>query len=116
MGSHARSHPSRDPSEPLSFSEFYNIIDGKREETTETRHGVNPSTLEANPDVPVSTRQDVDRAVHAARRAFASWSKVPIKERRAAVLAFSEALASHMEEFAKMLTKEQGTPVGITFL
>lgn len=96
---------------PLSFSAFHNIIDGKLERTKETRHGINPSTLEANPGVPVSTRHDVDRAVQAARRAFASWSRTPIEERRAAVIAFSEALASYTDVFARMLTKEQGRPV-----
>lgn len=56
----------------LDFSTFYNVIDGKLSPTKETRHGINPATEEPNPEVPVSTPKDVDRAVEAGQRAFRS--------------------------------------------
>ena len=93
------------------FSGFYNTINGKLTSTDKTRHGINPATGKPNPEVPVSTQQDVDKAVAAAREAFKIWSKTPWHERKKAVLDFADALEQHTDDFAKMLTQEQGKPV-----
>jgi acyl-CoA reductase-like NAD-dependent aldehyde dehydrogenase len=58
----------------LDWSHFYNTVDGKLESTSQTRHGIDPATGEAGPDVPVSTAEDVDRATAAAQKAFTSYS------------------------------------------
>ncbi|KAM5342254.1 hypothetical protein ACJ41O_013220 [Fusarium nematophilum] len=96
---------------PLDFSVFNNIIDGSLSSTQQTRHGINPSTLEPNPKVPVSEQPDVDRAVTAARKAFESWRLVPEAERRQALSAFASSLAEHTQVFSTWLTKEQGRPI-----
>ena len=57
------------------FSNYKNSIDGKLVGTKETRHGINPATGEANPEVPVATQADVDAAVEAGLKAFKTWSK-----------------------------------------
>ena len=93
------------------WGEFYNIIDGQISKTKETRHGINPATKEELPPVPVSTKEDVDRAVKAARKAFKKWSKVPMEERRQAVLRFADAIMALAADFAKLLTTENGKPV-----
>ena len=54
---------------------FHNTIGGLLRKTASTRRGINPATEEPNPDVPVSTPEDVDDAVAAARSAFETWSK-----------------------------------------
>lgn len=95
----------------LDFTKFYNVIDGKLETTPKTRHGVNPSTLEANPEVPLSTAEDVDRAVQAARRAQEAWAETPYEERKQAVAKLGDLIEENAAEFALMLTKEQGKPV-----
>ncbi|WDK19239.1 aldehyde dehydrogenase [Colletotrichum graminicola] len=95
----------------LDWTKFYNVIDGKLETTSKTRHNVNPSTLEANPEVPVSTPEDVDRAVQAGKKAQEAWAETPYEERQKAIAKFGEALEAHAEEFALMLTKEQGKPL-----
>ncbi|KAK1703639.1 aldehyde dehydrogenase [Colletotrichum lupini] len=95
----------------LDWTKFYNIIDGKLESTSKTRNSPNPSTLEANPEVPLSTPEDVDRAVQAAKRAQDAWSETPYEERQQALLKLGEALEAHADEFALMLTKEQGKPL-----
>ncbi|WQF84679.1 Putative aldehyde dehydrogenase domain, aldehyde/histidinol dehydrogenase [Colletotrichum destructivum] len=92
----------------LDWTKFYNVIDGKLETTSKTRYSVNPSTLEANPEVPVSTPEDVDRAVQAAKKAQEAWAETPYEERQKALARFGEAIEAHAEEFALMLTKEQG--------
>ncbi|GJC99382.1 aldehyde dehydrogenase [Colletotrichum higginsianum] len=89
----------------LDWTRFYNVIDGKLETTSKTRHSVNPSTLEANPEVPVSTPRI---AVQAAKRAQEAWAETPYEERQKALARFGEAIEAHAEEFALMLTREQG--------
>lgn len=98
----------------LDFTTFYNIIDGQKTTTEATRHSTNPSTLEANPEVPVSTEADVDRAVQAARTAFGTWRNVPHAQRRAALEAYADGLGANLEGFATMLTREQGRPLALT--
>lgn len=98
-------------SDRLDFTKFYNVIDGKLESTATTRHGINPSTLEKNPPVPVSTIEDVDRAVEAAVKAAESWADVPYLERQKKVAQFADGLEALKDDFAVMLTKEQGKPV-----
>jgi len=79
--------------------------------TSKTRHNINPATTEPNAEVPVSTQQDVDNAVSAARTAFKGWSRTPIEKRREALIAFADAIASYKEDFARLLTMEQGKPL-----
>lgn len=95
----------------LDFTTFSNVIDGKLSSTSETRHGMNPATDKPNPEVPVSTPEDVDRAVAAAKKAFKAWGKTSYSDRRKAVLAFADGLEKEKDGFARMLTKEQGKPV-----
>jgi len=97
----------------LNFETFLNIINGKLVDTKETRYGVNPATKKPNPPVPVATEKDVDDAVAAAKTAFKTWSKTSMAERKKALEAFAEGLLSYKEEFAKLLTKEQGKPLAM---
>ncbi len=95
----------------VDFTTFHNVIDGRLEPTRATRHGLNPSTLDANPDVPVATPEDVDRAVSAARRALPGWAKTPVAERQQALLRYVEAVEAQSQDFATMMVQEQGKPV-----
>ncbi|RMJ10943.1 hypothetical protein CDV36_009422 [Fusarium kuroshium] len=96
---------------PLDFTTFYNVIDGELVSTSETRHSVDPTTLQPNPESALSTPADVDKAIAAAKKALQSWSKVPSAERRGAVLRFSKAIQALKEDFAIMLSKEGGKPL-----
>lgn len=95
----------------LDFTTFSNVIDGKLSSTEKTRHGINPATGKANPEVPVSTPEDVDKAMAAGQKAFKTWSKIPYSERRKAVLAWADALDKEKDGLAKLLTQEQGKPI-----
>ena len=90
---------------------FFNTVNGKLTSTDTTRHGINPANGKPNPEVPVSTQQDVNYAVAAAKEAFKTWSKMSWDERKKAVLDFADALEQHTDDFAGMLTQEQGKPV-----
>ncbi|KAK0759121.1 hypothetical protein N5P37_008610 [Trichoderma harzianum] len=97
---------------PLDFqSGFVQIINGKSSPTATTRHGINPATLKAKPEVPLATKEDLDSAVAAAKEAFKKWSKVPYEERKAAVLAFADAIDKQRVEFRDLLISEQGKPI-----
>lgn len=97
----------------LDFSAFHNVIDGNLSPTEKMRYGTNPSTLEANPASPLSTRADVDRAVAAAKKAYVAWSQTPLDARKQAVVNFAQAILKEVDGFAEILTREQGRPVSL---
>lgn len=90
---------------------FVQIINGQSAPTSKTRHGVNPATLQPHPEVPVATRDDLDRAVAAATEAFIKWQKTPYEERRSLVLKYANAMVELRTEFRDLLIAEQGKPV-----
>jgi acyl-CoA reductase-like NAD-dependent aldehyde dehydrogenase len=95
----------------LQFDTFKNVINGKLVGSSQTRHGINPATKKPNAEVPVATQKDVDDAIAAAKVAFKTWSRTSVEERREKILAYAEALKEHTNEFAKLLTTEQGKPL-----
>lgn len=95
----------------LDWKTFQNVVNGKLESTKETRHSFNPATGEPGPEVPVSTREDVDRACDFATAAFKKWSRVSWADRRKAIEAYADALEAEKENFSQMLTQEQGKPL-----
>jgi acyl-CoA reductase-like NAD-dependent aldehyde dehydrogenase len=78
--------------------------------TSKTRHSVNPSTEEALWEVPVSTQEDVDKAVSAGKAAFPAWSKLSQDERAEYLNKFADAIEANKDEFAGLLGKEVGKP------
>ncbi|RVX73128.1 hypothetical protein B0A52_02255 [Exophiala mesophila] len=98
-------------SSPLKWDKFYNIIDGKLETSQDTRHSINPATETPGPEVPVASKEDVDRVLQIAQQAFPAWSETPYSSRVSAALAFTDALEREREAFEKMLTQEQGKPL-----
>jgi betaine-aldehyde dehydrogenase len=71
---------------------------------------VNPATEDVITAVPAGTAQDVDKAVTAAREAFASWSAIAPAERARYVTAFGDAIAAREEELAELITADLGAP------
>lgn len=95
----------------LNFTTFSNVINGELRSTATTRHGINPATKQPNPEVPVSTQQDLDDAVAAARAAFPAWAKSTFEERQKALTDYANAVLANKEGFSKLLTQEQGKPL-----
>ena len=58
--------------------------------------------------VPLSSREDVDRAVHAAKTAFPAWSSLPIKERVQVFYRYRQLLEENIEELTALVTEENG--------
>ncbi|XMA09575.1 hypothetical protein WAI453_002366 [Rhynchosporium graminicola] len=106
----SRDTPAATDGSQIDFTTFSNIINGKPSTSSTTTHSINPATKEPNWEVPLSTFQDVDKAVAAARRAFKPWSKTAVAERKAALEGWSAEIAKHTAEFANLLVIEQGKP------
>ncbi|CEL02152.1 Putative Aldehyde dehydrogenase [Aspergillus calidoustus] len=95
----------------LDTTTFRNVVDGQLLATETTRHGINPATKQPNPEVPVTTAADLDRAVTAARAAYKKWSRTTFDERRQALNAYADALEANKDALAALLTQEQGKPL-----
>jgi malonate-semialdehyde dehydrogenase (acetylating)/methylmalonate-semialdehyde dehydrogenase len=67
-----------------------------------------PATGELAAMVPLSGAADVDAAVAAARAAQRQWRAVAPQRRARAVMALREALWSHQEEIARLVTADMG--------
>lgn len=89
---------------------YANLIDGELVTTAKTLEVINPATEEVIARVPACGKEELDRAVAAARRAFQSWKNTPVEERRAAIRAIAAAIKEHAEELYRLLTAEQGKP------
>ena len=84
--------------------------------TVATIDVVNPYTEEIIGSVPACGPEDVDRAVAAARAAFAAWSATPPAERAAYLTAIAEQLSERGDELAATISAELGMPIGLSRL
>jgi aldehyde dehydrogenase (NAD+) len=89
---------------------YANLIDGEMVTTARTFDVVNPATEEVIGQVPSCGKDELDRAVAAARRAFKSWKATAVEDRRAAIHAIAAAIKANAEELYRLLTSEQGKP------
>jgi betaine-aldehyde dehydrogenase len=89
-----------------------NFIDGERVVSGgETESVLNPATGEELARAPVSSAEDVDRAVVAARRAFGSWSCTTPAQRAQALLAIADLVEEHGAEIARLEALNAGKPI-----
>ncbi len=89
---------------------YANLIDGEMVTAAATLDVINPATEEVIGQVPACGQAELDRAVAAARRAFLSWRKTPVEERRRVINAMADVIAANHEELYRLLTAEQGKP------
>jgi acyl-CoA reductase-like NAD-dependent aldehyde dehydrogenase len=87
------------------------LIDGKMVDGAASFDVINPATGEAFAKCPKADIALLNKAVAAAKAAFPAWSKRPIDERAGMVQKISEALEARMEDFARLLSTEQGKPL-----
>ncbi len=59
-------------------------------------------------EVPMSTANDLNKAVAAANAAFAGWSKTPIKERVQVFFRYKFLLEKHLKELSELVQEENG--------
>jgi betaine-aldehyde dehydrogenase len=89
-----------------------NFIDGEPVAFSgDTEPVLNPSSGEELAQAPRSTPQDVDRAVGAARAAFAGWSQTTPAQRAEALLGIADVLEEHGDEIARLEALNAGKPI-----
>ncbi|MBP2308459.1 aldehyde dehydrogenase family protein [Azospirillum melinis] len=93
------------------MSDYKLLIGGRLVAGDTTMPVVNPATEAVIADCPRGSAAQMDEAVAAAKAAFPGWAALPIAERRAAILRLADALNRRAEEFARLLTREQGKPL-----
>ncbi len=85
-------------------------INGTPAATEATFGVINPATGDVFDQAPECTRQQLDAAMQAAATAFRTWRRDETT-RRNLLGACSEAINTHADELARMLTQEQGKPL-----
>merc|ERR1712135_214595 len=68
----------------------------------------NPATNELVTRVPLSTRDQMETAVEAAKAAYRTWSKTSILTRQQVLLRYQHIIRSNMKLLAANITEEQG--------
>jgi betaine-aldehyde dehydrogenase len=76
----------------------------------QTEEVLNPATTEVIGEAPLSTEEDVDRAVAAARKAFDGWWATTPKERAECLMRLADAFQDHAEEIADLESADAGKP------
>jgi betaine-aldehyde dehydrogenase len=90
-----------------------NVIDGELVDSADgaTEPVINPATGEPIAEAPLSSEEDVDRAVAAARRAFEGWSRTTPRDRAEALHRLADLVEEHAEELADLESADAGKPV-----
>jgi betaine-aldehyde dehydrogenase len=89
-----------------------NFIDGKFVDAADgaTEEVTNPANGEVIAEMPLSTEEDVNRAVAAAKKAFPGWAATTPGERAAALLKLADSLEEHSEEISDLEAADAGKP------
>jgi len=89
------------------------LIDGQWVEGGKTLDSINPATGEVLTSVVEASAQEVDRAVEAARRAFAGgrWRAMPASERGRMIWQLADLVENHIDELAELETLDNGKPI-----
>lgn len=95
------------------ITKFY--IDGQWVEPAELNliDVINPATEKAAGHVAIGTAADVDAAVDAARKAFATWSQTSVDERVGVLNAVIAEYQKRMGDLSAAVTEEMGAPNGL---
>jgi phenylacetaldehyde dehydrogenase len=99
----------REPRKMLIDGRWVQAASGKNFDTH------NPATGEILTTVPEGDREDIDRAVIAARKAFENgpWPGKTPSERGCLLWKLADLLEQHLEEFAELETLDNGKPVSV---
>jgi aldehyde dehydrogenase (NAD+) len=95
------------------YLKFY--IDGRWVDPAElkTLDVINPATEQVSGKIALGSAADVDKAVKAARKAFASWSLTSREERLKVLQRILEEYQKRMGDLAAAITEEMGAPAAL---
>lgn len=95
----------------IAAKEFSMTINGKLVTTEKTLPVYNPANEEVIAQVPCATKEHLNEAVSAARKAFPAWSALSVDERAEKIVQFAEAFYEKKDELARLFTLEMGRPL-----
>ena len=95
------------------YLKFY--IDGEWTDPVERRlfDVVNPATEQVSGKIALGSARDVDKAVKAARKAFATWSGTTREERVAVLTRIAEEYQKRIADLGAAISEEMGAPVAL---
>ncbi|MEZ5461699.1 MAG: aldehyde dehydrogenase [Dokdonella sp.] len=92
-----------------------NLIDGRLQPAAGA--GVldvhEPATGQVFAQCPASTREDVDCAIAAARRAAPAWANTPVEERAHLLARLADLVEAELESLAALESRDNGKPVHV---
>jgi betaine-aldehyde dehydrogenase len=94
----------------VTGTELKNFINGEFVAASSTEDVINPSTGEVIAQAPVSSAEEVDAAVQAAREAFKTWGASTPRARSEMLLALADAIIEHGDEFSDIESADAGKP------
>jgi betaine-aldehyde dehydrogenase len=94
-----------------------NFVNGEAVDPVEgqTEDVINPATGEVIAEAPLSTKEDVDRAVAAAKKAFETWGVTTPAERATALLAIADLIEDRADEITDLEAADAGKPRHVMF-
>ncbi len=98
----------------MKYSKTQNYVNGQfiDSHTNKFLDIVSPLDGKLLSKVPMSSSVDLDNAVSAAKAAFTSWSKTPIKERVQVFFRYKTLLEKNLKELAELCSEENGKTYG----
>ncbi|GGC29187.1 NAD-dependent succinate-semialdehyde dehydrogenase [Siccirubricoccus deserti] len=106
----ARSRPEESP---MAYPNVQLHINGewRGARSGKTLPVINPATEEVIGEVAHAGRDDLDEALAAAEKGFATWRKVSAFDRAKLMRKAADLLRSRADEIARLMTQEQGKPL-----
>jgi len=97
----------------MKYGRVKNFIGGEFVDINSNRILTITSPIDGTPlaELPCSGSKEVDQAVVAAQKAFATWSKTPIKERVQVFFKYKSLLEKNIDELAALGTEENGKTI-----
>jgi acyl-CoA reductase-like NAD-dependent aldehyde dehydrogenase len=92
-------------------SSYKLLIDGQLVDGAATLEVINPAEGKVLAVAPRADVAQLNQAVAAAKKAFPAWSALKPEEREAKLNQLADALEAKADEFARLLTQEQGKPL-----
>ncbi|HSZ50831.1 MAG TPA: aldehyde dehydrogenase family protein [Caulobacteraceae bacterium] len=92
--------------------DFKMLIGGALTDGELSMNVINPATEQVVSACPRASKEQLNAAVAAAKDAFPAWSRTPIDERKAVIAKIADVIQANASELARLLTQEQGKPIG----
>src|SRR4051794_11254770 len=91
---------------PVELRTDFSLLIGGQPVTTgaSTLEVINPATGRVFATCPAAGREELDRAVTAARQAFPAWRDLSYADRAERIGRFCQSLRDHQDQLARLLT------------